>query len=144
MMGGVMAMIAAIHLAVGGLLVVLLRRDKLWSSFGLLLVVIGFALAQLGTDVEGLQYAAWAIAPLSGLAVATAIPRRAWAEGRRELVLAGATMVGIWVTYVSKSLSKELLLISMTLTAASAAWLVVGLVVRARKLGREVPSPPAS
>jgi hypothetical protein len=125
-----METVAAIQLAVGGLLAVLLRRDKSWSSFGLLLVVIGFAYARRGTNVGALQYAAWAVVALSVFSVAATIPRRAWADSRRELVLAGSTMLGIWLTYFAQSISRELVLVSMTLTAALAAWLVVRLIHR--------------
>jgi hypothetical protein len=120
-----------ILLAVGGLLAVLLRRS-VWSPFGLLLVLFGMQ-AQRGTNVVALQYAAWAVLALSVFSVAAAIPRRVWADNRRVLVLAGSTMLGICLTYFAQSISRELVLVSVTLTAALTAWLVVTMIYRAFK-----------
>jgi hypothetical protein len=125
-----METVAVVQLAVGGLLAVIWRRDKSWSSLGLLLVVIGFLFAQLTTNSDALRYAAWAVVVVSFVSVALTVPRRTWIDGRGELALASATTLGIWLTYFAQGASTVLFLVSIATTTALAAWLVVRLVRR--------------
>jgi hypothetical protein len=136
-----MAIAAVVQLVVGVTLVVLRREDRDWSPLGLILVLFGFLFAQLGTTTVALQYASWAVMALSVLLVATTIPRTVWAVSRLQLVLAGATVLGIWLTYFGQSLSKERLILLVVLTGTIAAWFVV-MVVRAVKLNRATPERP--
>ncbi|HEY0872865.1 MAG TPA: hypothetical protein VGD94_05285 [Vicinamibacterales bacterium] len=117
-------------LSIGTLLVLVLRRDKLWSAFGLLLAIMGFLL-QLREPESAvtLRYAAAVLVLGCAIVVAYGVPRATWRESRLELVLTAALIGTIASAVVLHGLSMRMFDYSLVVTGVVAV-LLTGLMVR--------------